>query len=300
MGCQAGFPHGGGLLARARARRMRGMSEFTVDISELHEVGCVGLELTAASRAADVVQLEFVSDVVGAVPVPWVHGDCVTLRDGEAVLARGWVLDCGVQLGAASYGFSVQLGNVVALMDAVPYTEGQGFSGYVQDERRLVSAAAMVRLLAEAGMKVPGGGDSGDAVVVDFDAEIKCPTGSGSQSCWSLVEEVLHWVPDAVSFYEPDARRLSFCRAGERAALVIDVAAGVGLTLTASDTVIFAEESWNPSDISQAEDRAHRIGQQNTVFVYHLVVEGSIDSYIMNKIISKQEVIDQSINTVIE
>ncbi|MBR2313637.1 MAG: hypothetical protein IKA55_02160 [Akkermansia sp.] len=205
------------------------MSEFTVDISELHEVGCVGLELTAASRAADVVQLEFVSDVVGAVPVPWVHGDCVTLMDGEAVLARGWVLDCGVQLGAASYGFSVQLGNVVALMDAVPYTEGQGFRGYVQDERRLVSAAAMVRLLAEAGMKVPGGGDSGDAVVVDFDAEIKCPTGSGSQSCWSLVEEVLHWVPDAVSFYEPDARRLSFCRAGERDELVIDVAAGVGL-----------------------------------------------------------------------
>ena len=78
------------------------------------------------------------------------------------------------------------------------------------------------------------------------------------------------------------------------------VAAGVGLTLTASDTVIFAEESWNPSDISQAEDRAHRIGQQNTVFVYHLVVEGSIDSYIMNKIISKQDVIEAAINTVIE
>ena len=78
------------------------------------------------------------------------------------------------------------------------------------------------------------------------------------------------------------------------------VAAGVGLTLTASDTVIFAEESWNPSDISQAEDRAHRIGQQNTVFVYHLVVEGSIDSYIMSKIISKQDVIEAAINTVIE
>lgn len=222
-----GFPHGGGLLARARARRMRGMSEFTVDISALHEVGCTGLELTAASRAADVVQLEFVSDVVGAVPVPWAHGDCVTLVDGEVVLARGWVLDSGVQLGAESYDFSVQLGNVVALMDAVPYAEGQGFRGYVQDESRLVSAAEMVGLLARAGAKAPGGGGSGDAVVVDFEASIKCPSGSGSQSCWSLVDDVLHWVPDAVSFYEPGARRLTFCRAGGRGEAVVDVEAGV-------------------------------------------------------------------------
>lgn len=221
-----GFPHGGGLLARARARRMRGMSEFTVDISALHEAGCTGLELTAASRAADVVQLEFVSDVVGAVPVPWVHGDCVTLVDGEVVLARGWVLDSGVQLGAESFDFSVQLGNVVALMDAVPYAEGQGFRGYVQDESRLVSAAEMVGLLARAGAKAPGGSDSGDAVVVDFEASIKCPTGSGSQSCWSLVDDVLHWVPDAVSFYEPGARRLTFCRAGGRGDAVVDVGAG--------------------------------------------------------------------------
>lgn len=202
------------------------MSEFTVDISVLHEAGCVGLELTAASRAADVVQLEFVSDAVDAVPVPWVHGDCVTLVDGGAVLARGWVLDSGVRLGAESYDFSVQLGNVVALMDAVPYTEGQSFRGYVQKESRLVSAAEMVGVLARAGAKAPGGGDSGDAVVVDFSASIKCPTGSGSQSCWSLVDDVLHWVPDAVSFYEPGERRLTFCRAGGRGELVVDVAAG--------------------------------------------------------------------------
>lgn len=54
-------------------------------------------------------------------------------------------------------------------------------------------------------------------------------------------------------------------------------AGGVGLNLTAADTVIHLDPWWNPAVEEQATARAHRIGQQQPVFVYKLVVEGSIE-----------------------
>ena len=52
---------------------------------------------------------------------------------------------------------------------------------------------------------------------------------------------------------------------------------GIGLNLTAADTVIHLDPWWNPAIERQATDRAHRIGQDQPVFVYKLVVEGSIE-----------------------
>jgi SNF2 family DNA or RNA helicase len=54
-------------------------------------------------------------------------------------------------------------------------------------------------------------------------------------------------------------------------------AGGVGLNLTTADTVIHLDPWWNPAVQAQATARAHRIGQDQPVFVYQLVVEGSIE-----------------------
>ena len=54
-------------------------------------------------------------------------------------------------------------------------------------------------------------------------------------------------------------------------------AGGVGLNLTAADTVIHYDPWWNPAAEDQATDRAHRIGQDKKVFVHRLVTLGTIE-----------------------
>lgn len=74
-------------------------------------------------------------------------------------------------------------------------------------------------------------------------------------------------------------------------------AAGVGLTLTAAEVVIFAELDWVPANITQAEDRAHRIGQLQSLLVIHIVISGSIDANLAKRVVSKQNIIDRAMNS---
>jgi SNF2 family DNA or RNA helicase len=67
-------------------------------------------------------------------------------------------------------------------------------------------------------------------------------------------------------------------QAGEAPLFLISLkAGGVGLNLTAADTVIHFDPWWNPAVEDQATDRAHRIGQDKPVFVYKLTMLGSIE-----------------------
>jgi SNF2 family DNA or RNA helicase len=73
-------------------------------------------------------------------------------------------------------------------------------------------------------------------------------------------------------------------------------AAGTGLTLTAASSVAFLELPWTPGDLVQAEDRCHRIGQKDTVNVYYLLANGTIEHRIAKMLDSKRKVIEAVID----
>ena len=58
-------------------------------------------------------------------------------------------------------------------------------------------------------------------------------------------------------------------------------AGGTGLNLATADVVIHLDLWWNPQAENQATDRAHRIGQKNTVEVIHLISKGTIEEKIL-------------------
>jgi hypothetical protein len=87
------------------------------------------------------------------------------------------------------------------------------------------------------------------------------------------------------AFQAPDADR-----ANQLIVCSIEVA-GHGLTLTRSSNVVFLELAWTPAKHDQAEDRCHRIGQQDAVNAYYLLAAETIDETISELLERKRAVI---------
>lgn len=70
-------------------------------------------------------------------------------------------------------------------------------------------------------------------------------------------------------------------------------AAGVGLTLTAADTCVFAELDWVPGNMMQAADRIHRIGQKNACLIQMFVTKDTVEEYMLRRLIEKKDICEK-------
>jgi SWI/SNF-related matrix-associated actin-dependent regulator 1 of chromatin subfamily A len=93
------------------------------------------------------------------------------------------------------------------------------------------------------------------------------------------------------------AQAIADIQAGvKRVAVLSLTAAGVGVTLTAADVVCHAEMDFRPGIMQQAEDRAHRIGQDKNLLVQYLVVDGSLDAKMAGDLVRKGGVIADTLD----
>ncbi|OUM61968.1 hypothetical protein PIROE2DRAFT_36085, partial [Piromyces sp. E2] len=67
-------------------------------------------------------------------------------------------------------------------------------------------------------------------------------------------------------------------------------AGGLGINLTAADTVIFYDNDWNPTVDQQAMDRCHRLGQTKQVTVYRLITAGTVEERILRRAKQKDQI----------
>lgn len=73
-------------------------------------------------------------------------------------------------------------------------------------------------------------------------------------------------------------------------------AAGVGLTLTSASKVLFVELGWTPGVHDQAGDRVHRISQKNSVVLYYLIAQNSIEENILKVLDDKRSILDKVVD----
>ena len=116
-------------------------------------------------------------------------------------------------------------------------------------------------------------------------------------SLHEVVDQLKRYFPTAVSVTGIDSqdekqRAVDSFQNNPKADIIICSikAAGVGLTLTASSNVAFVEFPWTYADCCQCEDRAHRIGQKDSVTCYYFLGRRTIDEKVYRIIQEKKNI----------
>src|SRR5690606_18761395 len=78
--------------------------------------------------------------------------------------------------------------------------------------------------------------------------------------------------------------------AGKADVCLFTKAGGEGINLTGADHLIFLDKDWSRTVLKQVRDRLHRIGQENPVLITHLVMSGTVEEYIEDILVYKEEI----------
>lgn len=116
-----------------------------------------------------------------------------------------------------------------------------------------------------------------------------------------LIEKVL--IQDRISYIRIDGSTNNrqtlidrFNQGAKVVALCSLGAASQGINLTSANHVIHADRWWNPAIEDQATDRVHRIGQDKTVYVYRIMVQGTLEERIEVLLENKRKIASQIVD----
>ena len=112
-----------------------------------------------------------------------------------------------------------------------------------------------------------------------------------------LVDELKEYNPLLISGRIKNDERMSnvklFQNKEENKILISTDAGGIGLNLFRAQYVIHFDLPWSISKLTQREDRAHRIGQKENVTIYKMIVENTIDEYVLKVLHKKEKMVEE-------
>lgn len=80
----------------------------------------------------------------------------------------------------------------------------------------------------------------------------------------------------------------------EHRVIIVSIkAGGMGITLNAASKVVIMQPTWTPGELTQFEDRCHRLGQINPVNIYYLTLRNSIEAAMFHLLIEKNKTITE-------
>lgn len=146
---------------------------------------------------------------------------------------------------------------------------------------KIPTAVELIDNIIEAGEKV--------LVFSSFNGPLKkLAELYGDEAIMILGETPVEERGDIVNKFQTDPEVKVFCGGFK--------SAGVGITLTAASNIINLDMPWNPADLEQAENRAHRPGATyQSLNIYQIISRDSIDSFMKKLLNKKQTIIDQLI-----